>query len=270
VGDSKYIHGTSGDEQARLSLLNDILNQACLEEINVLKGTRFLDVGSGLGQLTRAIRRVTGPELVVGIERDRRQLEEAKRKAQDAGDSGVEFREGDAADLPLRDTEWGTFDVAHARFLLEHVPDPAAVVRGMVRAVRPGGRIILMDDDHELLHLWPEPSSVMALWKAYCRAYTQLGNDPYVGRRLVELLQGAGALPTRNTMVFFGACAGDPSFEMIVDNFAGVLSGAQQATLPLLDAPRFEAAMDELRRWRAQPNAAYWYSVPFAEAIRPG
>ena len=35
--------------------------------------------------------------------------------------------------------EWGTFDLVHARFLLEHVSDPLAVVRSMARAVRPGG-----------------------------------------------------------------------------------------------------------------------------------
>jgi len=32
----------------------------------------------------------------------------------------------DALALPLRDDEWGTFDLAHARFLLEHVRDPLA------------------------------------------------------------------------------------------------------------------------------------------------
>jgi 2-polyprenyl-3-methyl-5-hydroxy-6-metoxy-1,4-benzoquinol methylase len=47
----------------------------------------------------------------------------------------------------------GHFDVAHARFLLEHVPDPLVIVRTMVRAVRPGGRVILADDDYEGLRL---------------------------------------------------------------------------------------------------------------------
>lgn len=270
VGESSYIHGTSHDEQARLSLLNDIINQACLKEINVRMGTRFLDVGSGLGQLTLAVARITGPGLVVGIERDQTQLEEAERNARQDGATRVEFRQGDARDLPLHENEWGTFDVAHARFLLEHVPDPIAVVRTMVRTVRPGGRIVLMDDDHEFLRLWPEPPSVMALWKAYYSTYFHLGNDPFVGRRLVELLHGVGARPTRNSMIFFGACAGDPRFEMVMDNFTGAVGGAKGEILKyqLLEAGQFDDAMDDLLRWRALPNAAYWYPLPFAEGVR--
>ena len=126
----------------------------------------------------------------------------------------MEFRQGDARQLPLRDEEWGTFDLAHTRFLLEHVADPLAVVAAaMARAVRPGGRIVLEDDDHEGLRLWPEPPRIRpTLWQAYQRSYEHLGNDPAIGRRLVSLLVDAGATPVRNSFVFFGSCAGDPRF----------------------------------------------------------
>ena len=107
----------------------------------------------------------------------------------------VDFRQGQAEQLPLRENEWGTFDVAHTRFLLEHVPDPAAVVRQMIRAVRPGGRIILQDDAHDTHRLWPEPPGFGRLWSAYLRTYDRLGNDPFVGVRLVSLLVEAGAVP---------------------------------------------------------------------------
>ena len=69
----------------------------------------------------------------------------------------MDLRSGDALALPLRTEEWGDFDVAHARFVLEHVRDPLGVVRSMVRAVKFGGRIVLEDDDHEVIRLWPEP-----------------------------------------------------------------------------------------------------------------
>ncbi len=72
------------------------------------------------------------------MERSTAQLAEARRLAERDGEEGlVDFRLGEAMHLPLRDQEWGTFDVAHARFILEHVPDPVAVVRAMVHAVRP-------------------------------------------------------------------------------------------------------------------------------------
>jgi SAM-dependent methyltransferase len=116
--------------------------------------------------LTRAMAR-TARARVIGIERSGEQIREAQRQAAlDREESLVELRQGDALRFPLHADEWGTFDIAHTRFLLEHVPEPIEIVRAMVRAVRPTGRIILEDDDHDFLRLWPEPDGFAALWQA--------------------------------------------------------------------------------------------------------
>lgn len=267
---SAYLHGTAPDEQARLSLLNDLLNVGSLRELQLRGGERILDVGSGLGQLSRAMARVAGVR-VLGVERSAAQIAEAGRQAAAASEAGLaEFRQGDAVLLPLRDNEWGTFDVAHTRFLLEHVRDPLPVVQAMVRAVRPGGRIVLEDDDHELLRVWPEPPGFAALWQAYQRSYAHLGNDPGVGRRLVSLLVDAGAVPLRNSFVFFGSCAGEPHFPHYVENLIGVISGARTTVLAagLLDAAAFDAAIETVREWRRHAAATLWYTVSWAEGRR--
>lgn len=266
----EYIHGTDPEEQARLSLLNDLLNLGSLRELGLQGGERILDVGCGLGQLSRAMARAAG-ERVVGIERSAEQIAEAQRQAGRADETGlVKFRQGDALQLPLRDEEWGTFDLAHTRFLLEHVADPLAVVRAMARAVRPGGRIVLEDDDHDGLRLWPEPPGFVKLWQAYQRSYEHLGNDPAIGRRLVSLLVDAGAEPVRNTFVFFGSCAGDPRFSLYVENLIGVVAGARTTVVEagLLDAAAFDTAIAALRGWSRDAAATLWYAVSWAEGRR--
>src|SRR5262245_1656322 len=233
-------------------------------------GERVLDVGSGLGQLTRAMARQAGRG-AVGVERSLEQLAEARRLAVAAGENEqVDFRTGDATKLPLRDDEWGTFDVAHTRFLLEHVPDPLAVVRNMVRAVRIGGRVILEDDDHGIMRLWPEPPGYGPLWEAYIRVYDRMGNDPYVGRRLVWLLHQAGASPVRNTWPFFGSCAGHPHFAAYIENMIKLLLGAreQMLTYALIDLPSFDLGIDGLHDWRKRPDAAMWFAFAWAEGVR--
>src|SRR6267142_1603077 len=144
---SHYVHGTSPDEQRRLSRLNQLLNDSSLAALELKVGDRVLDVGSGLGQLSRRMAQVVGPRgRVLGIEQNRDQIAEAERQATLQGEAGrVEFRQGDAQSLPLAEGEWGSFDVAHARFVLEHVPDPERVVAGMLRAVRSGGRLVVED-----------------------------------------------------------------------------------------------------------------------------
>jgi SAM-dependent methyltransferase len=272
-GPSRYVHGTDPEEQRRLSRLNDLLNEAALREIALRGGESILDLGCGLAQLTRAMARAAGVAArVVGIERSAEQIAEAVRQSRAAGEERlVDLRVGDAAAPPLREEEWGTFDVTHARFLLEHLPDPLAAVQVMVRAVRPGGRIVLQDDDHDLLRMWPEPPGLMALWRAYIRSYDRNGTDPFVGRRLVSLLHLAGATPVRNTWLFFGACPGQPVFRDLVANLAGILRGARAAILEAgrLEPGAFDAALASLDGWAARPDAALWFAVSWAEGIRP-
>ena len=272
LGESRYIHGTEPQEQGRLSKLNDLLNEAALREMALKGGERVLDVGSGLGQLARAIARRAGTR-VVGVERSQDQIALAEKLALEAGEEGhVEFRQGDATDFPLTDQEWGTFDVAHTRFLLEHVPQPAVVVEGMARAVRKGGRIILQDDAHDVMRLWPEPPGFGPLWAAYIRSFDRAGNDPIVGHRLVSLLHGAGCVPVRNTWLFFGSCAGETElFPAYVRNLIGVILTARDYMLEqgLLNAQHLDWAIEALEQWGRRPDVSIWYAVSWAEGRRP-
>jgi len=268
-----YIHGTHPEEQQRLSTLNTLLNDRSLERMKLSGGERILDVGSGLGQLSRGMARLAGsPGLVVGIEQSSEQIAEAERQSATAGEEGlVEFRRGDAVALPLADEEWGMFDIAHARFLLEHVPDAQAVVNAMAKAVRPGGRIILEDDDHDVLRLWPAVAGFEKLWRAYIRTYTEHGFDPYVGRSLVGILVEAGVVPIRNDWPFFGGCAGSPMFRELVDNFVGIVDGARGTILKLtqLDDATFDGHLRAFSAWGQRPDAAMWYGTFWAEGERP-
>jgi SAM-dependent methyltransferase len=218
--------------------------------------------------------RQVGPSgQVLGIERSHEQLDMARQLAAADGEAEqVEFREGAADSLPLAAGEWGSFDVAHARFLLEHVPDPVAVVRQMVQAVQPGGRIILEDDPHDTLRLWPEPPGFGRVWAAYQRTYDRLGNDPLVGHRLVAILVEAGAQPVRNTWPFFGACAGEPELLAgYVENLVRILEGVRGPILSLgeFDAAMLDECLDSVRQWGQRPDAAFWYAVSWAEGRRP-
>jgi SAM-dependent methyltransferase len=264
---TEYIHGTDAPEQKRLSLLNELLNAPWLEAMAVRPGERFLDVGSGLGQLTRAIARRAGAP-VVGIERSEEQRGEAAHLAAADGETSlVEWRPGDALDLPLRADEWGRFDAAHARFVLEHVREPQHVVGQMVRAVRPGGRVLLLDDDHDVLRLHPEPPGFGPLWQAYMRSYDRLGCDPYIGRRLVALLHAAGARPARAGALFYGGAAGTRELDFAIDNILDIMRGARGAMVAagLIGEAELDAALDALRTWQRRPDVACWYRLCWAE-----
>ena len=126
----------------------------------------------------------------------------------------------------------------------------------------PAGESILADDDHDILRLWPEPPGAGPLWQAYIRNHDRLGNDPYIGRRLVSLLHAADAQPTRNTWLFFGSCAGDPHFMPLIDNMIGILGGGAIDHRATGSEPALiDAGLSSLEAWKHRPDAALWFAI---------
>ena len=261
------------EEFRRFTAMNDMLNPTSVGMLGLRGGERILDVGCGLGQLTRAMARAAGRSgSAVGIVHCESWLREAQRLAEASGEGpAVELRHGDSARLPLRDEEWGTFDVVHGRFVLEQVTNPLEVVAAMTRAVRPGGRIVLEDDDHVMMRLWPEPDRFAALHRSFLNWCEGQGYDPSVGRRLVDLLHRAGAVPKRSASLTVSSCAGSPSFRplmhIVIDCFENSKNALQ--AMGAMSAPEFDASMQGLRNWSDHPAAALWYMTCWAEGRRP-
>ena len=103
---SSYIHGSEPEEQARLAKLNQLINSRCLSLLEIRGGERILDVGSGLGQFTLAMAAKAGESgMCLGIERDKNQLKIAQQNLDDFPRATVEFRQGNAENLELRQEE---------------------------------------------------------------------------------------------------------------------------------------------------------------------
>ena len=129
----------------RKTFNDDVLRAQAIARL-VEPGMRVADVGTGTGILAIELARLG--LRVVGIDHSEAMLAAARRKLQAEGIAGVELRRGDIAALPLRD---GEVDAAFAHMVLHYLSSPADGIREMARAVRPGGRVVLVDFvPHEL------------------------------------------------------------------------------------------------------------------------
>jgi demethylmenaquinone methyltransferase/2-methoxy-6-polyprenyl-1,4-benzoquinol methylase len=101
-------------------------------------GARALDVATGTGDLALALA-ARGAE-VVGSDFSDGMLERARAKA--AGRVGVRFEHADALALPYED---GSFDAATVGFGARNFGDLERGLAEMVRVVRPGGRVVILE-----------------------------------------------------------------------------------------------------------------------------
>ncbi len=103
-----------------------------------LPGKQVLDVGCGGGILADSMARKGA--LVLGIDLADKALKVAQLHALEAGTPNVQYREVSAEALAAERP--ASFDVVTCMEMLEHVPDPASIVRACERLVRPGGWVI--------------------------------------------------------------------------------------------------------------------------------
>jgi ubiquinone/menaquinone biosynthesis C-methylase UbiE len=104
-------------------------------------GMSCLDVGCGSGDVTLKMAALVVAEgSVVGVDRDQSILQLASQEAERQG-LPVSFRRSNIEEL----AEESAYDSVFARYLLSHLPRPQGAVELMVRAVRPGGHLVLED-----------------------------------------------------------------------------------------------------------------------------
>ncbi|MDQ4131901.1 MAG: methyltransferase domain-containing protein [Actinomycetota bacterium] len=150
-------------------------------------GDRLLDLGCGAGDVAIQLAADVLPGgAVVGLDASEAMLAAGRQRAADTGVQ-VEFRQGDA--LALDDPD-GSFDAARAERALQWIPGVDGAIAELIRVLRPGGRLSLIDTDWRTLTIdLPD----VALADAVLRAiFAFRGPSVAVGGRLLNLCRDAG------------------------------------------------------------------------------
>ncbi|MFF3843797.1 methyltransferase domain-containing protein [Streptomyces sp. NPDC002328] len=160
-----------------------------LEGLGVGPGWRCWEVGAGATSVVSWLAKKVGPTgKVVATDIDTSQLASAARPP-------VEVR---VHDVGAEEPPGEGFDLVHARLVLVHVPERERALRSMIRALRPGGRLLLEDADPALQPLLcpdehgPEQQLANRLRNGFRTLLTDRGADLAYGRKLPRLLREAG------------------------------------------------------------------------------
>jgi len=164
-----------------------------LAHAGVKPGETVLDLGSGAGIDAFLAAREVGPSgRVIGVDMTASMIARARENAAKGGYANVEFRLGEIENLPVADA---SVDVIISNCVINLSPDKRRVFAEALRALRPGGRLVISD----LVLTKPLPDKVRQSIEAYvgCVAgaslkdeYLQLVRD--AGFRDVEIVEERG------------------------------------------------------------------------------
>jgi demethylmenaquinone methyltransferase/2-methoxy-6-polyprenyl-1,4-benzoquinol methylase len=137
---------------AKYDLMNDLMSggvhrlwkRITIEMSGVRRGNKVLDIAGGTGDLTAKFSRIVGPEgTVVLADINDSMLKVGRDRLMDRGVvNNVTFSQADAQYLPFPDN---TFDVITIAFGLRNVTDKDLALRSMLRVLKPGGCLLVLE-----------------------------------------------------------------------------------------------------------------------------
>ncbi len=137
---------------SRYDLMNDLMSAGIhriwkrftIELSGVRKGNAVLDIAGGTGDLAAKFSRIVGPEgRVVLADINDSMLQVGRDKLLDTGHQGnTEFVQADAQFLPFPDE---SFDCITIAFGLRNVTEKDLALRSMLRVLKPGGRLLVLE-----------------------------------------------------------------------------------------------------------------------------
>ncbi len=135
-----YFESVAGDwERIRKSYFDDRVASLAIEKL-LPPDLTVADVGCGTGSLTVELARFA--RRVIGVDLSDEMLRRARAVARERALRNVEFRRGDALDLPLASR---SVDAAFCVMVLHFLPEPERAVAELCRIARRGGSVILVD-----------------------------------------------------------------------------------------------------------------------------
>jgi len=152
-------------------------------------GSTVLEAGCGVGAQTIILARNSPHAQFVSIDISPESLARAENLIQSGGLTNVTFRQADIGDLPF---DADTFDHVFICFTLEHLKDPLAALRNLLRVVRPDGTITAIEGDHGTAVFYPETPAAHHVIDCLVTLQRQAGGNALIGRELEHLLNDAG------------------------------------------------------------------------------
>ncbi len=262
-----YVHGYSDDESVRLRDQAGTLADLLHHDTTYSAGSRVLEAGCGVGAQTRILARRSPQAHFVSVDISPASLAQARATVEGEGLRNVEFRQADLFALPFAPD---SFDHVFVCFVLEHLRQPEQALQALLRVLRPGGSLTVIEGDHGSAFFHPASPRAQRTIECLCQAQDAAGGDALVGRRLYPLLASLNLADVTVSPRFVYADASRPAW---VDGFTrktfiAMVEGAAEPAqkLGLISPKDWDEGIADLKR---SIDGTFCYTFFKATAIRP-
>jgi SAM-dependent methyltransferase len=230
-------------------------------------GLSVLDVGCGTGAITRGIAETVGPRgRVVGVDVNAPMIDKARAAHGDV--PGLSFAVADVHALPSA----GAFDIVGASRVLQWLGDPGAALHAMTAAAKPGGRVVVLDYNHEKTAWAPAPPpSMRRFYSAFLAWRATAGMDNAIADHLGDLFARAGLADVVTTDQREVARRGDGDFETRAGIWAAVAAtrGHQMVADGAISEPERRAAEADYLAWLRLEGESHVQYLLAVDGVRP-
>ena len=233
-------------------------------------GMRLLDVGCGPGSITRGLAARVAPGQVIGLDLSRETLAAAREDAAARGLDNLQYEEGSVYQLPFPDA---SFDVVYAHQVVQHLREPGAALREMLRVLRSGGLVAIRDVDWGTVTYWPPDPWLDRFVDVHFKTWYRNGGEPRMGRQFRALFNAAPVCDLQITAAVWCYATPHETVEW-GESYAQRLLTSPMGQRPVeygyATRSDIEAMAAAFRAWAAHPDAFWAFTQVAALARKVG
>jgi SAM-dependent methyltransferase len=189
----EYLLGVNHTELERLRFQHTVWQKntdSFFDRLKIKKGWKCLDVGAGPGFVSLDLRKRVGPKgEITALEPSDLYRARLSKECRKRGWTNVETMEGTAETAILPQNH---YNLVFVRWVIAFVPDRRKFLAPLIKSLKRGGIIAIVDYWYEGLSLYPRGGAFDGAPETVRRYYRSGGGDPYATGKIPELLRRKG------------------------------------------------------------------------------
>jgi SAM-dependent methyltransferase len=254
-----YVHGYDPRENERLQDQAGTLVDLLHDGTEYLPGSSVLEAGCGVGAQTITLARRSPDARFTSVDISPTSIDQAARAVVAAGITNVQFQQGDIFHLPFAPQ---SFDHVFVCFVLEHLSRPVDALRILLKLLRPGGTMTVIEGDHGSTYFHPDSLDARRAIECQVELQRLAGGNALIGRQVYPLMVEAGleAVHVAPKTVYVDSSRPDLVDGFTRKTFTAMIEGVRDSAVAagLVDADGFDRGIRDLHR-TAEADGVFCY-----------